>query len=107
MTRSPSPTPSNRQERRRCRRQARKNDGGLGTSSDITVVNLGEKRPDLRVGDSIYFRPGYSAFVRLMNDPYIRKEVTPSLPDFQRQFTTLSWQVDVAKSLEPEREGTV
>jgi hypothetical protein len=71
------------------------------------VVNLGEKRPDLRVGDSIYFWPGYSAFVRLMNDPYIRKEVTPSLPDFQRQFTTLSWQVDVAKSLEPEREGTV
>lgn len=45
-----------------------------GASSDITVINLGDKPPSLKVGDVIKFRLGYGAFVRLMNDSYIRKE---------------------------------
>jgi ornithine racemase len=46
-----------------------------GASSDLTVVNLGPKSGGLRVGDCIRFRMGYSAFVRLMSNPYTRQQV--------------------------------
>jgi len=54
-----------------------------GASSDITVVNIGDDLRSLTVGSHIRFRPSYSAFVRLMNDPYIRKEVVPPLSEFR------------------------
>jgi predicted amino acid racemase len=41
-----------------------------GASSDVTVLNLGEDQNGLRLGDTVRFRPAYSAFVRLMNNPY-------------------------------------
>ncbi len=44
-----------------------------GASSDITVVNLGPDPGELRVGNSIRFRPSYSALLRLMNDRYVPK----------------------------------
>ncbi len=75
-----------------------------GASSDITVVNLGENPEGLKVGDSIYFRPGYSAFVRLMNDPYIPKAVTPDLETFRHELSGENWDVEVPASLE-EAEG--
>jgi len=52
-----------------------------GGSSDITVVNVGDDPGGLSVGDTIKFRPNYSAFVRAMNDPYIRKELQPPLEE--------------------------
>jgi predicted amino acid racemase len=75
-----------------------------GASSDITVVNLGENPHGLRVGDTIRFRPDYSAFVRLMNDPYIPKELTPDLTTFRREFAGEEWDVEVPPSLEPGSE---
>ena len=44
-----------------------------GASSDLTVVNVGEAKDGLAVGDVIGFRTAYSAFVRLMSNPYTEK----------------------------------
>ena len=54
-----------------------------GSSSDITVVNIGDERDGLHVGDTIQFRPNYAAFVRLMNGRYIDKVVRPSIDSFK------------------------
>jgi len=47
----------------------------VGASSDMMVIHLGATPGNLEVGDVIRFRPGYGAFVRLMNDPYIAKHL--------------------------------
>jgi len=57
-----------------------------GATSDITVVNIGENTDHIRLGDTIKFRCSYSAFVRLMNDNYITKRVTPDLEVFERNL---------------------
>lgn len=44
-----------------------------GASSDLTVVNVGESKEGLTVGDRIGFRAAYSSFVRLMANPYTEK----------------------------------
>ncbi|MBD3349196.1 MAG: alanine/ornithine racemase family PLP-dependent enzyme [Candidatus Eisenbacteria bacterium] len=44
-----------------------------GASSDLTVVNVGEVKEGLTVGDRIGFRAAYSSFVRLMANPYTEK----------------------------------
>jgi predicted amino acid racemase len=54
-----------------------------GSSSDITVVNIGDDRDGLKVGDTIQFRPNYAAFVRLMNGRYMEKVVEPSVEHFK------------------------
>ena len=46
-----------------------------GASSDLSVINLGDSTHGLKVGDTIQFRPGYSALVHLMHDRYIPKQV--------------------------------
>jgi len=46
-----------------------------GASSDLTVVNVGEEKSGLAVGDRIGFRAGYSAFMRLMSNPYTEKRL--------------------------------
>jgi ornithine racemase len=46
-----------------------------GASSDVTVVNLGPDRGGVALGDTLAFRPDYSAFVRLMNNPYTTKKL--------------------------------
>lgn len=68
-----------------------------GASSDITVVNIGDGER-VRLGSTIRFRCSYSAFVRLMNDPYIAKQVTPSLDEFIGNLSERG-RVDVAPSL--------
>jgi predicted amino acid racemase len=70
-----------------------------GASSDMTVVNLGENPAGLRVGDNITFRPNYSAFVRLMNDGYIRKDVEPDLATLEDTLRE-GWDLEVPKILE-------
>jgi len=47
----------------------------VGASSDIAVVNLGENVAGLSVGDTIRFRPDYSAVARAMNSRYLSHEV--------------------------------
>ena len=47
----------------------------VGASSDLTVVNVGEERGGVTVGDMISFRVAYSSFVRLMANPYTEKRV--------------------------------
>jgi len=49
-----------------------------GASSDVTVVNLGDGPSGIRVGDTLRFRPGYAALVRLMNNPYTEKRIVPA-----------------------------
>lgn len=44
-----------------------------GSSSDVTVLNLGPLGATVRVGDTVRFKMGYSALVRLMNNPYTEK----------------------------------
>jgi len=46
-----------------------------GASSDLTVVNLGEDPGGLSVGDTLSFRPNYSALLRLMTGSYIEKRL--------------------------------
>jgi len=46
-----------------------------GASSDVTVLNLGEGKNGLTVGDTIAFKPTYSAFVRLMSNPYTTRQL--------------------------------
>jgi len=70
-----------------------------GASSDITVVNLGDSPDGLQVGDSIRFRTSYSAFVRLMNDSYIHKEVRPALDEFRAELPE-HWNIEVPPTLD-------
>lgn len=58
-----------------------------GASSDITVINLGDDKNGLSVGDTIKFRVTYSALLRLMNDKYIDKLVVPSIPQFIKEIS--------------------
>ena len=46
-----------------------------GASSDLCVVNLTDGPAGRKVGDGIRFRVSYGAFVRLMANPYIEKQV--------------------------------
>ncbi len=55
-----------------------------GASSDVTVVNLGDNPDGLKVGDTLKFRPAYSALVRLMVGRYIETTVTPRISEFTR-----------------------
>lgn len=50
----------------------------LGTTSDMTVYDLGQKSGRYKVGDKIHFRPNYMAVARLTNSRYMTKEVTHS-----------------------------
>ncbi len=47
-----------------------------GASSDVTVLNVGDERDGLSVGDLVSFRTSYSTLVRLMNNHYTEKVVT-------------------------------
>ncbi len=55
-----------------------------GASSDITVINVGEKSGGLRVGDKMRFRLDYSALLRLMSGEYVQKVVDPPLEEFKK-----------------------
>ena len=60
----------------------------VGASSDLTVVNVGEERGGVSVGDRISFRVAYSSFVRLMANPYTEKRVLragSSVPQIPRE----------------------
>lgn len=57
----------------------------VGASSDLAVVNVCDNPEGLGVGDTIQFRAGYGALVRLMLSKYIDKTVSPSLETFLEQ----------------------
>ncbi len=46
-----------------------------GTTSDMTVYDLGEKSNKYKVGNKIHFFPNYMAVARLTNSKYISKEI--------------------------------
>jgi predicted amino acid racemase len=48
----------------------------IGTTSDMTVYDLGDTRGRWRVGGKLHFRPNYMAVARLMNNRYVTKKVT-------------------------------
>lgn len=45
----------------------------FGNSSDMTVFDMGVKRPPYRTGDVLKFKPDYSAVASLMLSPYVEK----------------------------------
>lgn len=45
----------------------------VGTTSDMTVFDLGNNRNNYKVGDVLKFKPNYMATARLMNSKYITK----------------------------------
>ncbi len=47
----------------------------LGTTSDMTVYDLGEKSGKYKVGDKIHYNPNYMAVARLTNSKYMTKVV--------------------------------
>jgi predicted amino acid racemase len=47
----------------------------IGTTSDMTVYDLGTERGKWRVGGKLHFRPNYMAVARLMNNRYVTKHV--------------------------------
>lgn len=55
-----------------------------GASSDLTVLNVGDNPENLKVGDSVKFRPSYGSLVRLMLCPYVDKVVVPSIDEYVR-----------------------
>ncbi len=59
-----------------------------GASSDLTVVNLGPDPGGLSVGDTLTFRPGYGALVRLMMGKYIEKEIVSDAPGSRARRST-------------------
>lgn len=46
----------------------------FGTTSDMTVYDLGDSKYHYKVGNRICFNPNYMAIARLMNSKYITKE---------------------------------
>ncbi|MBU1099302.1 MAG: alanine racemase [Bacteroidetes bacterium] len=48
----------------------------VGTTSDMTVFDLGNNRNGYKVGDLLHFKPNYMATARLMNSKYITKTIT-------------------------------
>ncbi len=47
----------------------------VGTTSDMTVYDLGPKSGKYKVGDQLHFTPNYMAVARLSNSKYMRKEI--------------------------------
>jgi len=48
----------------------------LGTTSDLTVYNLGKQKKNYLTGKYLSFRPNYMAVAQLMNSRYITKKVS-------------------------------
>lgn len=74
-----------------------------GASSDVTVVNIGEDSRGLKVGDTLRFKPNYSALLRLMSGKYIEKIVSPPLEKFKD--STKSQPLKVEPSIEAINHG--
>ncbi len=53
-----------------------------GASSDLIVVNIGEERNGLQIGDTIKFKLKYGALLRLMSGKYLDKIVEPNIGEF-------------------------
>lgn len=47
----------------------------LGSSSDMIVLDLGENKKNIKLGDELVFRPNYTGVLSLMNSKYIEKKV--------------------------------
>lgn len=47
----------------------------VGTTSDMTVYNIGKKKGELTVGDMIRFKPNYMGVARLMMSNFVTKEI--------------------------------
>lgn len=47
----------------------------VGTTSDMTVYDLGARKGKWKVGGLLHFRPNYMAVARLMNNRYVDKKV--------------------------------
>ncbi|MFO7659609.1 MAG: alanine racemase [Candidatus Cloacimonadaceae bacterium] len=46
----------------------------FGNSSDMTVFDMGLKRPSYKTGDVLKFKPDYTAVASLMLSPYVEKQ---------------------------------
>jgi len=76
-----------------------------GISSDVMVVNIGEDRGTLQIGDSIKFRPNYAALLRLFASSYIQKQVVPTVRDL-REHLSDDDQVEVLPVIDTSEDET-
>ena len=53
-----------------------------GASSDITVLNVGEEKNSLSLGEKVEFKLSYSALLRSMSGTYVEKVLSPDLDAF-------------------------
>lgn len=51
----------------------------IGTTSDMTVYDLGKEQKKWKVGKQLHFRPDYMAVARLMNNRYVTKRIVRGL----------------------------
>ncbi len=47
----------------------------VGTTSDMTVYDLGSKNSNYKMGGQLHFRPNYTSIARLMNSRYMAKKI--------------------------------
>lgn len=47
----------------------------VGTTSDMTVYDIGEQKGNMQVHDQLHFRPNYMSIARIMNSRYMAKEI--------------------------------
>ena len=47
----------------------------VGTTSDMTVYDLGNNLNGNKMGGQIHFRPNYTSIARLMNSRYMSKKI--------------------------------
>jgi predicted amino acid racemase len=52
----------------------------VGTTSDMTVYDLGERKGKWKVGMQLHFSPNYMAVARLMNNRYVTKRLVQRTP---------------------------
>ncbi len=52
----------------------------VGTTSDMTVFDIGDSRGGLKVGDAIRFKPTYMGVARIMLCKYVGKELVETRP---------------------------
>lgn len=80
-----------------------------GASSDLLVVNVGDEKGSLRMGDTISFRVNYAALLRLMSSRYVTRVITPSLQNFtddvEEQDVTVAEGTGSLKTVNADEES--
>jgi hypothetical protein len=70
------------------------------------LINLGPQDDDVKVGDTIEFKLGYPAMLRLMSSRYVEKTVDPPLDVFEQQLRSRPPVIKTGDMVRHERIGS-